>query len=93
MHLKATGEGLCDPSELGKAEDKLVGDVADGDLFPDVRGRGLVMSEQGRAKERRTLPVKGTMWCSQREKTSMSRTMTISSWSSAKMALPMTSEK
>lgn len=38
-----------------------------------------------------TLPVKGTMWCSHSEKISMSRTMTISSCSSSKIAFAMTS--
>lgn len=40
----------------------------------------------------RTFPVKGTMWCSHKEKTSMSLTMTSSSWSSWKTA-PLTKSR
>jgi len=51
-------------------------------------GRGSKRVE----KEARTTPVKGTMWCSHNDEMVMSRTRTISSWSSAKTASLMTSD-
>ena len=41
--------------------------------------------------DERTLPVNGTRWCSQRLLMEISLTRIISSWSSEKMALLMTS--
>lgn len=43
--------------------------------------------------DERTLPVNGTRWCSQRLLTVISLTRTISSWSSAKIALLITSNE
>lgn len=52
-------------------------------------GEGSV--DEGYSRGGRTLPVKGTRWCSQRLEMSMSRTRTISSWSSANTASLITS--
>ena len=89
LDLQPATEGLGYARELGEAEDELVGDVGDRNLHivsmlrdasGDVRARGSGgRDRRGEEGKGRTLPVKGTRWCSQRLQTSISRTMTISS--------------
>ncbi len=80
LHLQPATKCLGYPCEFGKPEDKLVGNVGDGNLHI-VR---KLLQVRDRAEERfqgsmRTLPVNGTRWCSQRLDISISRTRTISS--------------
>lgn len=92
LHLESSAECLCDARELGEAEDEFVRDVCDVNL----RWEGVlsdVDKERTKFCRRRTFPVNGTKWCSQRDEISMSLTITISSWSSAKTASLITSAR
>jgi hypothetical protein len=90
LYLKSTSECFCDSSEFRKTENELVRDVSDGDLS---WGKMFNFGCFKRGYESQlTRPVNGTMWCSQRLNTSMSLTITISSWSSANTASLITSK-
>ncbi len=87
LHLQPAAERLGNPGEFGKPKDQFVRDVGNRNLnivrrLPKMRDRGTW---------ERTLPVNGTRWCSHKLDISMSRTRTISSWSSSKTASLMMS--
>ena len=84
LDLETAAECLGNSREFGEAQDEMIGNVSNSNLRIVDRGRCGTWMEP-------TFPVNGTRWCSHRDEMSMSRTKTISSWSSAKTASLMTS--
>jgi hypothetical protein len=99
LDLQPTTECFGYSGELGDAEHELAWDVRNGDLYGEKEGyvslrvpnASVTQRLNAEKKRTQTLPVKGTRWCSHKLEMSISRTMTISSWSSAKMASLITS--
>lgn len=80
LDLKSPSEHLCQTSQLGETKHAAVRDV------PNMHLWAVNIHCVGYMREFHTFPVKGTMWCSHSEKTSISLTITSSSWSSWKTA-------
>ena len=72
LDLEATGEHLGDAGKFREANYATIGYISNVHL-------GLLASCGSGPTRRRTFPMKGTRWCSHREKISMSLTMTSSS--------------
>ena len=81
LDLKSAREHLCQASQLGETKHTAVRDVSNVHLCMVRMNHSLSIHA-----EIHTFPVKGTMWCSHSEKTSISLTITNSSWSSWKTA-------
>lgn len=81
LNLQPPRKHLGNASKLGKAQNSAVRYVS------NVHLHKMSVHELCPIAAHFTLPVKGTKWCSQRENTSISLTMTSSSWSSWNTAL------